>query len=320
MRYLARRLVHGVLLLAGVSILSFSLIELAPGDFLGEMRLNPQVSPETIAALRVQYGLDQPLPVRYVRWVRSVLAGEFGFSFAYNSPVAPLLWVRARNTVLLTGTATVVAWLLAIPLGVWSATKQGQWGDRLVTAGTSVFLAVPDLLLSLVLLLFAVRTGALPTGGMVSVRFAELTFWGKLGDLSGHLLLPLLALVLSTLPVLVRHTRAGVVEVLASPFVQAARGHGLPRGRLLFRHVLPAAANPLISLFGFSVASLLSASLLIEVIMSWPGLGPLLLEAILARDLYVIIGAVMFSTVLLLLGNLLADLLLYVNDPRIRRE
>lgn len=320
MRYLRRRLVHALLLLIAVSLLSFLLVEMAPGSYFEEMRLNPQISPETVAALRAQYGLDQPLPLRYLRWVKSVIAGQFGFSFAYNSPVAPLLWTRARNTLLLTGTATVIAWLLALPLGVWSASQQGKWADRLVGAGTSVLLALPDLLLALGLLLFAVRTGVLPSGGMVSLSFPELSFWGKVEDLTRHLLLPVLVLVLGSLPVLVRHTRAALVEVLGLPFILAARGHGVPRSKLLFCYALPAAANPLITLFGLSVAGLLSASLLVEVILSWPGLGPMLLEAILARDLYVVIGAVMFSTVFLVIGNFLADLLLYAADPRIRTE
>ncbi len=320
MRYLGRRLIHGLYLLLGVSLLSFVLLEMAPGDFFDEMRLNPQISPETIAALRAQYGLDQPLPVRYFRWLQSVVKGEFGFSFAYNSPVAPLLWIRSRNTLLLTVTATLFAWLIAVPLGVWCAAQQGRWGDRLCSVGTSTLLAMPDLLVALGLLLLAVRTGFFPTGGMVSLEFAELGLGGKFKDIVSHFFLPVTALVLGTLPVLVRHVRTSMVEVLESPFIRAARAHGIPPRRLLFRYALPAAANPLISLFGFSVAALLSGSLLIEVIMNWPGLGPLLLEAILARDLYVVIGAVMLSTIFLVAGNLLADGLLYAFDPRIRTE
>src|SRR5437867_17602 len=268
MRYLWRRLCHGLFLLLGVSVLSFALFQLAPGDFFDEMRLNPQISPETVAALRAQYGLDQPLPIRYLRWLKSVLKGEFGFSFAYNRPAASLLWVRARNTLFLTGTATLLAWLIAIPLGVWSAAHQGKWSDRLCAVGSSLLLVIPDLLLALGLLLLAARTTYFPTGGMVSPAFAQLGLWERAKDIASHFFLPVLALVLGSLPVLVRHARSSMVEALASPFARAARAHGIPRRRLLLRHALPAAANPLISLFGFSVGSLLSASLLIEVIMS----------------------------------------------------
>lgn len=320
MRFLAKRLLHGVLLLAGVSLFSFVLLELAPGDFFEEMRLNPQISADTVAGLRRQYGLDRPLPVRYARWVQSVAKGELGFSFSYNSPVRPLLEVRARNTLVLTITATLAAWLLAVPLGVWAAAKPGGWLDRVTTGTTSVLLAAPEILLALGLLLLAVRTGLFPTGGMVSPGVGEFGALQKLRDFTWHLFLPALALLLGMLPTLVRHVRSAMSEVLESPFIRVLRGYGISQQRLLFRHALPAAANPLISLFGLSVATLLSASLLVEVIMSWPGLGPLFLEAILARDLYVVIGTIMISTVLLFAGNFLADMLLYVFDPRIRTE
>jgi peptide/nickel transport system permease protein len=317
-RYVGRRLLHGLFLLAGVSVLTFLFLDLAPGDFFDQMRLNPEMSAQTVATLRAQYGLDRRLPVRYARWMRSVLRGEWGFSFAYNSPAAPLLWARAQNTLLLGGTATLLAWLIAIPLGVWIASRPGGWTDRLGSAGTSLLLAVPDLVLALGLLWFALRTGVFPTGGMASLDSSELGAWARVKDVAWHLFLPVCVLVLAVLPLLVRHVRSAMAEVLDSPFILAARARGIPRRRLLFRYALPAASNSLISLFGLSVAGLLSGSLLVEVVMSWPGLGPLLLEAVLARDVYLVVGAVMFSTVFLVAGNLLADLLLYAADPRIR--
>ena len=320
MGYFAHRLAHGILLVVGVSLLSFLFLGLAPGNFLDEMRLNPEIAPETVTALRTQYGLNQPLPRRYLRWLKSVCEGDLGFSFAYNSPVASLLWPRACNTLFLTGTATVVAWLIALPLGMWSAVRRGGWGERLFMGTISGLLAIPDILLALALLYLAVRTGWFPAGGMVSVGFTGLGWWGKVMDIASHCFLPVAALVAGNLPVLVRHVRAGAVEALASPFIRTARAHGLPTGSLLFRYALRAAANPLASLAGFTLAGLVSGSLLTEVIMSWPGVGPLLLEALLARDVYVVIGAVMFSTVFIFLGNLFADGLLYALDPRIRRE
>ena len=318
MRYIVTRLIHSVVLLAGVSVLTFVFLRLAPGDFFADLRLNPQVSAQTVGAMRAQAGLGQPLPVMYVRWLRSVAVGNLGFSLAYNAPVAPLLWERAQNTLLLTGVSTLLAWGIAILAGVGSAARPGSIADRLVVGATSLLLATPELLLALGLLALAVRTGRFPTGGMVSLGFAGLSLTGKIRDIAFHSALPVTALVLGILPVLVRHVRASVLEALQAPFIQAARAHGIPRRRLLFGYALPAAANPLVSLFGLSVAALLSGSLLVEVVMSWPGMGPLLLEAILARDLYVVIGAVMFSTVFLLAGNLAADALLYAVDPRIR--
>jgi len=318
MRYLLRRAFHAVFLLFGVSVLTFLFSALTPGNYFDEMRLNPQISPEAVAALRAQSQLDRPLPIRYAHWLSSVAHGQFGFSFAYNSPVAPLLRARARNTLLLTITATLLAWLLALPLGVWSASKLGRAPDRLLSGATATLMVIPDLVLALGLLILAVRTGWFPTGGMVSVGFETLSPLQKARDLTLHMALPVLALVLAALPMLVRHVRASVAEVLDAPYLRAAVGHGFRRRKLLYSYALRAAANPLISLFGFSLGTLLSGSLLVEVIMSWPGLGPLLLEAILARDLYVVIGGVLLSMVFLVGGNLFADVLLYWADPRIR--
>ena len=320
MRYLIRRLVHAILLLVAISIFSFALIQIAPGDFFDAMRLNPQVSAQTVDGIRSQYGLDRSFPVRYERWMRSLLGGQLGFSLAYNSPVSPLLRVRARNTLLLTGSATSLAWLLALPIGIWTAARKGKLPDRLVGLATSTLLTIPDILLFLVLLLLAVRTGWFPAGGMISSGGEEAGTWSKAKDVALHLFLPALGLAIVTLPVLLRHIRSAMIEVLDSQFLRAARGHGISRRRLLWRYALPVAANPLISLFGFSIAALLSASVLVEVILSWPGLGPLLVESILARDVYVVVGVVMLSSVFLVAGNLVADLLLYATDPRIRVE
>jgi peptide/nickel transport system permease protein len=278
------------------------------------------MSEETVRALRARHGLDRPLPERYARWLGSLLRGELGFSFAYGQPVASLLWPRAWNTLVLTVTATTTVWLLAIPLGVWWASRRERPAGYALAVLTALLLAVPDLVVAFLLLLLAVRTGWLPAGGMASLDAEPLAAAARAQDLALHLVLPVTALTIGALPVLLRHVRAAVAEVLDAPFVHAARAHGIPEGRVLFRHVLPAAANPLISLFGLSLAGLLSMSLLVEVVMSWPGLGPLLLEAILARDFHLVLGPVLASTVFLLGGNLVADLLLFAADPRIRAE
>jgi peptide/nickel transport system permease protein len=319
-RFLRRRLGHAAFLLIGVSVLAFAFSTLAPGNYFDEMRLNPQISAERLSALRADYQVDRPMAMRYARWAAALLHGDLGFSFAYNTPVAPLLWGRARNTLLLTGTATVLVWMLALPLGVWSAERRGQPADMALSWATAVLLIVPDLALALGLLVFAVRSGWLPTGGMVSVGFEGFSAGQKIRDVALHLVLPVTVLVASALPVLLRHVRAAVAEALEASFLRAAEGHGIARRRLLYRYALPAAAHPLIALFGFSLGALLSGSLLVEVVMSWPGLGPFLLEAILARDLYVVIGGVLLSTLFLVAGNFAADLLLYWADPRIRVE
>jgi peptide/nickel transport system permease protein len=320
MKYLFRRAMHGILLLIGASILCFLFSDLAPGSFFDEMKFNPQISSSTVAALRAQYGLDRALPVRYGSWLQSVWRGEFGYSFAYNTSVRSLLMLRARNTLFLTSLATILAWLIALPLGVWMASHPGKWVDRICMGGTSLLISLSELVLVLGLLYFAVRTHAFPVGGMVSTGFDQLSVFGKAWDLTAHLIVPAAALTLASLPMLVRHVRACLIEILGTPFVESARAHGIGRARLLFRHALPAAANPLISLLGLSVGGLLSGSLLVEVITGWPGLGPLLLESSMSRDLYVVVGIVMASTVFMICGNLLADVMLVIVDPRLRAD
>jgi peptide/nickel transport system permease protein len=316
--YLFRRLVRGILLLVGVSALCFLFTEMALGSFFDEMRVNPQISPATIAGLRAQYGLDQPLPVRYGRWMKSALHANLGYSIAYNMPVAPLLWRRAKNTLLLTITAMILTWLVSVPLGLWAAARQGGLLDRAITVVSSFLIAVPEVVIALAFLALAAHWRLAPVGGMVSSGIDELSGWERFADLIAHLKLPVVILVLCESAVIVRHVRASVLEVLDASYVQAARGLGIGRSRLLLRHVLPVAANPAISLFGFSLAGLISGSLLVEVICGWPGLGPLVLDATLSRDLYVVIGGIMLSALFMVCGNLIADVMLMASDPRIR--
>lgn len=320
MPFLIRRLLYSLFLLAGVSILTFVLVDLAPGEFFDEMRLNPRVSQATIAALRSHYGLDLPLPIKYLRWLQSVAKGECGFSFSYDSPAAPIVCRRAQNTLLLTGTATFFAWLIALPFGIWSAAKPGKWSDLLAGGTVSALFAIPELILGLLLLMLAVRSGHFPVGGATSLSFSQLDFWSKSKDLARHLFLPSLCLTAGLFPLLLSHVRASMTAVLELPFIAAARAHGIPVRRLLLRHALPAAANPLISLFGLSLGALLSSSLLIEGLFGWPGLGQLFIEAILQRDFYLVVDAAVLAAIFLIFGNLLADALLFAIDPRVREE
>ncbi|HXB72602.1 MAG TPA: ABC transporter permease [Candidatus Acidoferrales bacterium] len=318
MKYAASRLFHAVFLLFGVSVLSFLFSALAPGDYFSDLRLDPRISPDTIAGMRAQYGLDRPLPERYAAWLVSAAKGNFGYSLAYHGPVGPLLRERMLGTLLLTVTATLLAWLLAIPAGVWNATARGTWPDGAARLILAVLLAVPDLLLAIGFLVFAVETGWFPIGGMHSPGWESLNAAERVRDVAWHMAGPVAVLGIGMLPVLIRHVRASMVEVMDAPFAWNARAYGIPRARLLYRHLIPAALNPLISLFGFSLGTLLSTSLLIEVVMGWPGLGPLFLEAIMARDFGLVLGVVMMSATFLVAGNLVADLLLYRADPRIR--
>jgi peptide/nickel transport system permease protein len=209
-RYLGRRAGHGLLLLFGVSVLLFLLFQAAPGDFLSDARVNSQISAETLAQLRTQYGLDQPLPVRYWQWLKSSARGEFGYSFAYNTPASTLLWPRARNTLLLSVPALIISWLIAVPLGVLVAGWKGKWADRLFSGGTSALLALPDVFIALLALLIALKTGMFPVGGMTSVNAQDQGWWAWLRDLGWHMLLPVAALVTGSLTIILRHVRSSV--------------------------------------------------------------------------------------------------------------
>jgi peptide/nickel transport system permease protein len=305
--YLGRRLLRAIALLVGVSALCFLFTEMAPGSFFDEMRLNPQISPQTISALRARYGLDQPLFVRYGRWVELVVHGDLGYSIAYNTPVTPLLRNRASNTLLLTATAMFISWIIAVPVGVWAAASRGNWLDHLITLASSFLVSVPEIVTAIALVALVVRWRISPIGGMTSVGFEQLSGWDRFHDVVQRMALPTSILVLGGIAVVIRHVRASMLEIMDAPYVQAARGLGINRSRLLFRHVLPVAANPAISLFGFSLAGLLSGSLVVEVVTGWPGLGPLILEATMSRDLYLVIGGIMLSALFMLGGNFVAD-------------
>ncbi len=323
MRFLLRRLLHSLFLLAAASVIAFALVNLAPGDFYDELRLRPEVSARTVAAIRSEHDLGRSLPERYFQWLRSVIHGDWGVSLAYNSPARPIVWSRAKNTLLLGATATVLAWLIAMPLGLWVAATPAKWANALANATVAVLLATPELVLALVMLLFAVRTGYFPAGGLrdsVGSESGGASLWARGADVAKHLVLPAVCLAAGLLPLLVLHVRTAGKEALASPFVTAARAYGIPFRRVLLRHVLPAAANPLISLLGLSLGLMMSSSLIVEAIFSWPGLGQLMWNAILERDFFLIVDAVLLATGFLIAGNLFSDVLLYASDPRIRAE
>jgi peptide/nickel transport system permease protein len=314
-RYIVRRLVRSVILLFGVSAISFCLFEVAPGDYFDEMRLDPAVSTDTIAALREHHGVDDPVIARYVRWVASILQGDWGTSIAYNSPSRTLLFDRACNTLILTVSASLCAWTIAVPFAVWSAVG-GNVRRLFANSLVSVLLSVPELLI-LMVFMAAADWQLLLEAGMSSPEFSIRAMSGKTVYRLSHVAVPILVLVLTTLPTLILHTRAAFIAALDSPFVRFAQANGIPRNRLLVRHAFPAAANPLVTLLGLCVGTLLSSSLLVEAVAGWPGLGQLLLQALLQRDLVLVAGAVLLSSVFLIGGNLVADLLLYAVDPRI---
>ncbi len=319
--FLLRRLLALVPLLLGVTFLAFLLIYLAPGDFLSQMAENPTVSAETIAAMRHKFGLDQPWYVQYVLWLKNVFFHlDFGESFAYRQPVFSVILPRLGNTLLLSLAAAIVAWGLAIPLGIISAVRQYSWVDKTSSFISFVGLSIPEIFFGLLMMYMAAKTGWFPVGGMHSLDYDELNWGSKLLDLGRHLFLP--ALVLGTVPLAgrMRQMRANLLDVLRLDYVTTARAKGLAENKVVWKHAVRNAINPLITLFGLTLASLLSGSFIVEIVMAWPGLGSLTLDALLKQDLYLVMGSVVIAATMLLLGNLVADILLALADPRIRYD
>jgi peptide/nickel transport system permease protein len=319
-KLLLKRLIHVIPLLLGVSILSFFIIALTPGDPLSDLLVNPRVSRETVEALRHRLGLDLPIHVRYGRWLLLLLQGDFGLSLQYMVPVSSLLRPALVNTLILSLSATLISWLIGIPLGIIAAVARGSWLDRMCGFLATLSLSTPRILLALLALLLAAKTGWFPIGGQYSASFDRLSGVDKAIDALHHLVLPALILSLAPLAVYLRQMRGNLLDTMDDDYVRIARAKGLSEPAVIVKHALRTALSPVITLFGYSVGNLLSGSALVETIMAWPGLGRMTVEAVFARDIYVLMAAVMIASVMLIVGNLLADVLLGLNDPRIKLE
>jgi len=319
--YVLRRLLQLVPLLLAVVALTFLLLKLAPGDYVTTLAENPQVSTATLEAMRHRFGLDRPWTVQLGLYLRNVLLRlDFGESFSRHQPVLEVLRGGMLHTLLLALAGALVSWGLAIPLGAWAAAHRNRAGDRALSVFAFLGLSVPEMLSGLLLLLFAAHTGGFPVGGMRSLDWEVLPPAGKVLDLLWHLALPALVVGLVPLAGRMRQMRANLLDVLHLDYVTTARAKGLDERTVVMKHALRNALNPMITLFGYTLGSLLSGSLVAEIIFAWPGLGRVTYEAILARDQYLVVGSVLMAALLLVLGNLVADLLLAAADPRIRDD
>ena len=320
--YVVKRLLQALLTLLLASALSFFVIQLAPGDYLDTLKQNPKISPERISELRRQFGLDRSWPEQYGFWLwRIVTQGDFGTSFVYQRSVASLLWERLAATLLLAIASLIVTWAIAIPLGIIAAVKQNHWIDRLLRVISYAGQGFPSFITALLLLIFAQYTSPIfPVGGMTSINHADLSPLGKFLDISWHMILPTLALSVTSFAGLQRITRGELLDVLRQDYIQTARAKGLSENRVIYVHALRNAINPLITLLGFELAGLLSGAFIAEFFFNWPGLGRLILQAVLAQDLYLVMASLVMGAVMLIVGNLLADLLLKAVDPRITLE
>ncbi len=319
--YVLRRLLQIIPLLLGISALTFLLLQLAPGDFLNTMADNPQISAESLEQMRRNFGLDQPWYVQYVLYLKNIfLHFDFGESFSYHEPVFTVLRTGLANTLLLASSAMVVTWGLAIPLGVIAAVRQYSWTDRILSLAAFAWLSVPEVLSGLLLLFLAAKTHWFPIGSMHDPDFESMSALGRFVDLVRHLALPALVVGLIPLASRMRQMRGNLLDVLRLDYVTTARAKGLDERTVIYKHALRNALNPLITLFGFTLGSLVSGSFVAEYIFSWPGLGSITLDALQKQDQYLVLGAVLMASTVLVLGNLVADLLLAVADPRIAHD
>lgn len=315
--FLLRRLVQMVPLLIGITFLSFLIVDLAPGDFFSSLALNPSISPEAVEEMKRSFGYGEPLAQRYLSWLWQVLHGDLGLSVAHRVGVATLIGQRLVNTLILSVAALLVTWLVAIPLGVVVAVRRGRFSDRFLSLLAFLGMSLPNFFLAFLLLRFALLTGWFPVGGSVSFDYEHLSLGEKIVDRLHHLVLPTIVLATSGMASLMRLMRGAILDLQRADFVRTARAKGLAERTVLFKHVLRNALNPFITLAGYELGTLLGGAALVEAVMNLQGLGSLMLEAVLALDIYLVMGSVLIGSVLLLVGNLLADVALALSDPRI---
>lgn len=317
-KYITKRILQVIPLLIIVSIISFFIIRLSPVDPLAELRLNPSISQETLDKEVKRLNLDKPIYVQYISWAKSFIKWDLGYT-STGEKVSVKLKERIPNTLLLTVVVIFMTWVAGIPLGILAAVKKETAFDRFLTVISSIGMAIPSFFFAILMLIFAVKTGWFPVGGLTSYNFNELGFWGKFTDIARHLILPSIVLFTISLSGLQRQMRANMLEVLDSDYVKFARAKGLSEWRVLFKHALRNAVNPMITLLGFEFAGLLSGAALTEYVFQYPGLGRLILEAVMKSDINLVMASLMMGTIMLILGNLIADILLMITDPRLRK-
>ncbi len=316
--YIVRRLLVSLPLLLGISFITFLFIQAAPGNYFDVLRLNPEISAQIIAQYEQRYHLNEPILTQYGYWLGHLLQGDLGYSFAFRAPVAVVIGSRVWNTLVLTVAAMLLTWLVAIPLGIYAAVHHGRWPDRLLSFLAFVGMSVPTFFLALLLLAGASLVPGFPLGGMRSAQAESLSALGRAVDVGFHLLIPVVVISVGSWAGLQRLMRGNLLEVLRAQYIVTARAKGLSERRVLYVHALRNAINPMITIFGYELSSLLSGAALTEIICSWPGLGSLMLTAVRQQDLFLVMGSMLMGGVLLLGGNLVSDVLLAWSDPRIR--
>lgn len=325
LRYIIKRTLYMIPTLIAISVVAFLLIQLPPGDFVTSLaaQMSSQgesIDPATLAMLRQQYGLDQPIWVQYWIWItKIVIQGDFGRSFDFDVPVSDLLWARLGLTFVLAFTALVFTWLVALPVGIYSAVKKYSVGDYVATFLCFIGLAVPNFLLALVFMYLALRFFGTSIDGLYSAQYANAPWsWEKFLDLAQHLVIPVIVLASSGIAALVRIMRANLLDELFKPYVTTARAKGLSEWRLIAKYPVRAALNPFVSTVGWSLPELVSGATVTAIVLNLPTTGPLLLRSLISQDVYLAGSMILMLSVLTVIGTLISDLLLAWLDPRIR--
>ncbi|MER3404241.1 MAG: ABC transporter permease [Chloroflexota bacterium] len=324
--YIIRRIFLLIPTLIAISIVSFILIQLPPGDYLTSYvaqlsQQGEQVDQSALAALKAQYGLDQPVYVQYLKWITGVLRGDFGYSFEWRRPVAQLLWDRLGFTFIISLATLLLTWIIAFPIGIYSAVRQYSVGDYLFTFLGFLGLAIPDFLAALVLMWIAFAVFGQSVGGLFSPDYVDAP-WSvaKVLDMLSHLWIPALILGIGGTAGLIRIMRANLLDELHKPYVTTARAKGLPEWKLILKYPVRVALNPFVSTVGWSLPHLISGTVIVGVVLNLPTNGPLLLRALLSQDMYLAGSFILMLSVLTVIGTLVSDILLAWLDPRIRLQ
>lgn len=319
--FVFRRFLVAIPTLLLISVLIFGVIQLQPGGFLENMLDDPRVSRETVETIRRQYGLDQPIWVQYLSWLGGFVRGDFGYSFLNNRPVAGLIWERLGWTVFLALLTILATWVVAIPLGIYTALRRHGLGATVANLIGYFGLATPDFLVALLLIFAVLSSGGTNVGGLFSPQYIDAPWsWEKFKDMLAHLWIPLIVIGLDGTASIMRQMRANMLDVLTQDYIRTARSKGLSERVVLWKHAVRNAINPLISIAGLTLPNLISSTIIASIVLNLPTIGPFLYQSLLDKDQYVVMALLMLSAILLMIGNLLADLALAWADPRIRYE
>lgn len=326
LRYIIRRVGYMLVTLAIVAVLGYAIVELPPGSYVESevarlRQMGGNVTQDQIDALTRRYGLDKPVYYRFWKWITGFVVGNYGQSFEYNQPVAELVGARLGFTILISVLTLIFSWTLSIFIGVYSATHRFTIPDYIITVIQFAGMSIPNFLLALILMVFAQRVLGQQVGGLFSDAYRNLPWsFDKVIDLIKHLWIPIMVIGLGGTAWLSRVMRANLLDVLNMQYVQTARSKGLKESTVIWKHAVRNALHPLIMVLGGSLPGIISGETVVAMVMNMPTTGPLYFRALLQKDMYLAVTFLMFLAILLVLGNLLADILLAVVDPRIRYE